>query len=69
MLTVDENLYRQIVSEMSPQQTRCCGLWGVFRHDRVHGEHQERVDIRVACALLTIVLLLLFFNTVAVHED
>lgn len=57
VLTVDDGLYRQMVTEMSPEQTRCCGVWGCLRRD------QERVDICVAYALLTFILILLAINT------
>jgi len=57
VLTVDDGLYRQIMTEMSPQQTQCCGIWGCLRRD------QERVDIRVAYGLLTVILILLGINT------
>ena len=57
VLTVDDGIYRQVVTEMSPQQTRCCFVWGCLRRD------QERIDICVAYVLFGLILLVLAINT------
>ena len=57
VLTVDDGIFRQVVTEMSPQQTRCCHVWGCLRRD------QERVDICVAYILFGLILLILAVNT------
>jgi hypothetical protein len=52
VLTVHEDLYRKIVMEMSPRYL----------------QYDAKLDIRYAYLLLTIVMILLLINTVAVHE-
>jgi hypothetical protein len=57
ILTVDDDLYRKIVSEMSDELTEpYCGLHGCCLED-------EKMDIRVA-VVLTIVVLLLLLTTI-----
>jgi hypothetical protein len=55
VLTVDEDLYRKMVDEMS-------GSTFFPPHE------EEKVDIRVACIILGIILLILFINTMAFEE-
>ena len=55
VLTVDEDLYRKIVAEMSPTRVWSC-------------REGYKADIRVALAILLVVMVVLWINMVAFHE-
>jgi hypothetical protein len=63
VLTVNEDLYRKIVAEMSPSTTKyfCCS--------RACCNEEEKADIRIALLLLGMILLILLINTFAFHEN
>ena len=57
ILSVDDELYRSIVSEMSDHLTEpFCGIRGCCLDD-------EKVDIRVAVTIMAVVLLIIFITT------
>ena len=64
VMTVPDDLYRRVVSEMSYQLQPPC--WGFFKCCHFHGDG-ERADIGFALVILTVVLILLFIGTVDFH--
>lgn len=60
VLTVPDDLYRRVVSEMSYRLMPPC--WGFFKCCHYH-EENERADIRLALAILSVILALIFVFT------
>ena len=64
VMTVPDDLYRRVVSEMSNKLYP--PYWGLFK---CCSNESERADIRWAIAIMLVILLLLFISTMEYHED